>query len=91
MIRDTVIILAVILILMIIIAVFGGCVRCNNNYTREMYTVGADTTTKPTPPPQPKALPEPAPLGEGQAFLGGGSVSGATIGPGLAETAAPLS
>ena len=41
MIKDTVIILAVILVLMIIIAVFGGCVRCSNSYTREMYTAGA--------------------------------------------------
>ena len=41
MIKDTVVILAVILVLMIIIAVFGGCVRCSNNYTREMYTTGA--------------------------------------------------
>lgn len=40
MIKDTVIILAVILVLMIVIAVFGGCVRCSNNYTREMYTAG---------------------------------------------------
>jgi hypothetical protein len=95
MIKDTVIILAVILVLMIIIAVFGGCVRCSNNYTREMYTAGVPAheagggsrRTVPAPLTNNDAT-TPVPSG-GQPFL---DVTGTMLGQtGFGDTAATFS
>lgn len=101
MIKDTVIILAVILVLMIIIAVFGGCVRCSNNYTREMYTAGVPAHEADRRAPAPltnndatvsaaasATNPTPAPSG-GQPFL---DVTGTMLGhASFGETAAAFS